>query len=285
MRNEITHVNRPSQGDTLYKALFQGRTDESSLETISSGILACCTNAQRLFEDAKILTNADCFATAHFLLATADEEVGKVYILLDMLRLDFAKHEGELRKLCRAFYDHLSKHAYIDILRFPGIWNWYLHGVKGSFDSERRKYWEGNPESGEPDMPADHLMVREGSLYVEFYSDYSQDVWWTPNNNHSKEMVLGSGPNKIFEGALTRVEKSVAKLEESRDNGLFSPECLQIFHEEFSKVFITSPNTRGEKILDLYNHIFGKLEKKGIQLSTTLRADNALIAWPLYSLL
>lgn len=285
MRNEITHVNRPKQGDTLYKALFQGRTAKSSLKTISSGILACCTNARRLFDDARILTNADRFATAHFLLATADEEVGKVYILLDMLRLDFAKHEGELRKLCGAFYNHLSKHAYTDVLRFPGIWNWDLNGVKGIFGSERRPYWEGNPESGEPDMSADHSMAREGSLYVEFYSGDYEDVWWTPDNNHSKGMVLGGGPTGMFGGALNYVEKSVAKLEESRDNRLFSLECLEIFHEEFSKVFITSLRTRGEEILDLYNPIFGKLEKIGIQLSTTLRADNALIAWPLYSLL
>lgn len=285
MRNKITHVNRPRQGDTLYKALFQGRTAESSLKTISSGILACCTNARRLFDDAKILADADRFATAQFLLATADEEVGKVYILLDMLRLDFARHEGELRKLCKAFYNHLSKHAYIDVLRFPRIWNWDLHGVKGRFDSERKNWWEGNPESGEPDMPADHSMVREGSLYVEFCSGDYQDVWGAPDNNDSKGMVLGWGTKRMFGGALTCVEKSVAKLEESRDNGLFSPECLEIFHEEFSKVFITSSNTRGEEILDLYNPIFTKLEKIGIQLSTTLRADNALIAWPLYSLL
>jgi len=284
MRNEITHVNRPSQGDTLYKALFQDRTDESSLETISSGILACCTNARRLFDDAKILTNADRFATAHFLLATADEEVGKVYILLDMLRLDFAKHEGELRKLCRAFYDHLSKHAYTDVLRFPGIWNWDLNGVKRRFKSERKNWWEGNPESGEPSMPADHLMVREGSLYVEFSSYGYEDVWLVPSNNLIKGMVLGWGP-RMRGGALNCMEKSVAKLEESRDNGLFSPECLQVFHEEFSKRFITSLNTMSEEILDLYNPIFRKLQKIGIQLSTTLRADNALIAWPLYSLL
>jgi len=285
MRNR----NRPLQGNTLYKALFQSRTDESSLKTISSGILACCTNARRLFDDAKTLTNADRFATAQFLLATADEEIGKVYILLDMLRLDFAKHEGELRKLCGAFYNHLSKHAYTDVLRFPGIWNRALHGVKRRFDSERRKWSEGNPESGEPDMPADHLMAREGSLYVEFYSDGYEDVWWVPDNNHSKGMVLGRGPKRMWGGTLNYVEKSVAKLEESRDNRLFSPECLQIFHEEFSKVFITSSGsglaTSGKKICDLYHPIFERLEKIGLQLSATLRADNALIAWPLYPLL
>lgn len=40
------------------------------------------------------------------------EEIGKVFILLDMIKLDFAKHESTLRRLCRAFHNHGVKLAY-----------------------------------------------------------------------------------------------------------------------------------------------------------------------------
>lgn len=272
-------VKRPSQSDTLYKALFENRTDESVLDIISSGILALCTNARRLLEDAKILTGADRFATACFLVATSDEEVAKVYILLDMARLDFGKHHGELKKLCRAFYSHLSKHAYIEVTRFGQFWN--MQHVKEVVDMRKVEWWHGNYESGEPDMPAQALMVREGSLYVDF-SDYD-DAWLAPS--YSKEMVLGWGSEEgRIGGSLNDLEKSIVRLEQTRDAGLFSLECLQILHEIFSRVFITSKTTR-EEIIALYNHFLKRLKDQGIQLNEVLNNDNALFEWPLYSLI
>lgn len=272
-------IKRPSQSDMLYKALFEERTEESVLNIISSGILALCTNARRLFEDAKILTSAERFTAAQFLLATADEEAAKVYILLDMGCLDFSKHPGELKKLCRAFYSHLSKHAYIEVTRFGKFWN--MEHLKEVLDMERKEYWLGNYESGEPDMPADALMLREGSLYVDF-SSYD-DAWSTPS--YSKEIVLGWGSeeNRIG-GSLNDLQKSIGRLEETRDPGLFSLECLQILHEVFSPIFITLKTTKQE-ICDLYHRFLNRLEDQGIHLSETLRDDNALLEWPLYSLI
>lgn len=274
-----TQVKRPSQRSMLHKALFESRTDESVLKIISSGILALCENARRLLDDAKILTNADRFSAACFLLATADEEAAKVYILLDMARLDFAKHQGELGKLCKAFYNHLSKHAYIETTRFNRLWD--MAHLKKVVEMEKVEWFKGNYESGEPDMPAQALMVREGSLYVDF-SDYD-DAWFTPS--WSKEMVLGWGSEEgRIGGALAEVEGSVRRLEETRDAGLFSLECLQIFHGVFSQVFITS-NTTNKELKALYDHFLKRLEEQGIHLSETLRNDNALLEWPLYSLM
>lgn len=277
-------MKRPSQPDRLYDALFTGRTEDSVVQTLSSGIGALCANARRLFDDAKMLAAEGRFATARFLLAAMDEEAGKVYILLDMARLDFAKHQGELRKLCRAFYNHLLKHAYIEVTRWkPFNETLELYSVQRIFDMAKKEYWEANSASGEPAVPADHLIDREGSLYVDFFSD-GDEIWWTPDNNRSAEGVIGPAPLPVG-GALDRAERSLLKLEEAIKSGLFSPMLLAAFHKEFSTIHIVSLGATNQQVRSSYNRIFERLEVQGVHFDQPLRDDSALIGWPLYSLI
>ena len=102
----------PKPGTKLFENLFTGLEHEETLKRISDGINAVITNAERLLQDVELLVKSDRYASSGFLLATADEEMAKVYILLDMCRLDFTKHENTLKHLCRAFYEHVAKFAY-----------------------------------------------------------------------------------------------------------------------------------------------------------------------------
>jgi AbiV family abortive infection protein len=103
----------PKSGLKLYENLFMGMKYEDTIKRISDGLLSINSNASRLIEDVELLVNSNRYSSASFLLATANEEMAKSYILLDMCRLDFTRHENTLKNLCRAFYDHVMKSAYI----------------------------------------------------------------------------------------------------------------------------------------------------------------------------
>ena len=63
------------------------------------------------------LVERERFSRAWFIIATADEELGKCHVLLDCMRLD-VRHSSSLKKLSQAFYDHIDKYAYMRLWRF-----------------------------------------------------------------------------------------------------------------------------------------------------------------------
>ena len=76
-------------------------------------------NIERILCDINYLHADGRIAAASFFLVTADEELAKVFILIDACRLDPARHESVLRSICKAFYSHKLKYAYNAILS-PG---------------------------------------------------------------------------------------------------------------------------------------------------------------------
>src|SRR3989338_726484 len=91
----------------LFDSLFQERNDQETIHIISAGLIAILNNANRLMADVTLLAEAERYSTATFLLTTADEEMAKSYILIDMCRLDFQTYQSVLRRLCQAFYNHI----------------------------------------------------------------------------------------------------------------------------------------------------------------------------------
>jgi AbiV family abortive infection protein len=142
----------PKKWNQLYQNLFERRAPAETLDILSRGLDAVTANAGRLIEDATLLVNAQRYGSASFMLATANEEMAKSYILLDMCRLDFARRQSILSNLCHAFYDHVTKYAYTQIVRFSGFRS--MAHVKQVWDVNLIKWWSsGDVESGEPDMP------------------------------------------------------------------------------------------------------------------------------------
>ena len=105
----------------LFKNLFRKNLGDESFELIAAGLTASRHNAERLLSDVRYLVEAGRLCSARFLLTTAREEIAKSYIFADTCRVDLEKHSSVLRGLCRAFYDHISKHAYLEVLDFPNI--------------------------------------------------------------------------------------------------------------------------------------------------------------------
>lgn len=266
-------AKKPKQGTQLYENLFVSGDTTATLKLLSEGITAILSNAKRLLEDVTLLVNNERYASAGFLLTTTDEELSKVYILLDTCRLDFSRHESVLRALCRAFYDHVAKHAYKVLMRFPNLYD--MSHAKEVWDIEVTRWWPvSDPESGEPDMPHETYFTREMPLYVDFI-EYDRR-WFVPDHDTRKYIFEDHFSDEI----LGKTKEEIELLATNIDIGLFRSECLFILNEIFKKHYITEKTTNDE-IDNLYVAVAHHIEdRQGISLEKFIKS--ALYRWPLY---
>jgi AbiV family abortive infection protein len=264
----------PKPWDQLFDNLFARHEERTSIERISEGLRALVSNASRLLEDVKSLQRTARYSSSAFLLTTADEEMAKCYILLDMCRLDFSRHQSVLKRLCRAFYNHVAKYTYMDLVRNSDIYR-SMDQVKYNWDVQVIKWWPGDVERGEPDMPHDTYFGREMPLYVDFI-DVDQR-WSIPNNDSDKiyffEEFLG-------ESKLTKSEASFLKLKDTQDAGLLGVDALTELHEVFKNQYCNE-STSTETILRLYEDTATRIKNKsGIPVDVFYKS--VLKEWPLY---
>lgn len=262
----------PKPADLLYKNLFLGQTAEQSYQLLSEGLSGCCQNAERLLADAEHLAQADRLCSARFLLTTAREELAKPYILLDACRLDFEKHESVLRALCGAFYNHIAKHAYVELQRFPSLGS--MAEVMDLWKVEVQRWWPTEPESGEPDMPHDTYFDRELPLYVDF-SDYSRS-WLIPDNDAQRAYFMPI----LAETEISRPRELVAALHQAESMGFFTPKCLQVINEVFKNRYVGN-GTMAESIQHLYERVAQKIEKD-FKITAQSFLRSTIVQWPLY---
>lgn len=266
----------PQPGKLLYENLFVRRDRTATLEVLSKGLYAFAQNAYWLLEDAKLLANAERYTRAGFLVATADEEIAKSYIILDACRLNFTLHESPLRRLCRAFYDHVTKHAYNEVVRFGHFHD--MEQVRELFHTELRRWWpSGDIESGEPDMPHDTYFTRQTALYVDFI-DYDQ-AWWVPAPDWGRYRFEQTFGPEVLSGS----RQALNKLLYTRDEGLCKPETLGILNEIFNKHYITE-HTSNNQLFRLYEMVAEKIENV-LGIPHNKFKDSALMEWPLYHFL
>jgi AbiV family abortive infection protein len=265
----------------LFKYLFDGRASDESFRLLTEGISACRQNAERLLSDVKLLVRNGRFASARFLLTTAREEIAKSYILVDMCRLDLGKHAPVLRSLCKAFYDHISKHAYVELHEASCD---SMSDAKQVWEAETQRYWRGDEET--PDMPHDTVFNRELPLYVSYvpnYADYIEEddsSWSVPSDSdHS----LYFDPEECIRGVtlVARTEKLIDAWRQTDNNGLCSSQVLAILNDIF-KLHYIQENTTWEQINKLYKQVAARVAKEtGIAEEKFLAAP--FVGWPLYS--
>lgn len=265
-------VQPPQRARLLFENLFVRREYEATVEVLSEGLLAVLTNAKRLIKDVELFVDAERYASAAILLAAADEEMAKSYILLDATRLDFSRHESVLNRLCLAFYSHVAKYAYNQIIRFPDFADMYH--VKEMWDIHVTRWWPSDFESGEPDMPHATYFERELPLYVDFI-DYDQG-WFIPQKDTRRfifEEMFGSD-------ALSESKKALGRLSSTQKSGLYQPRCLSILNETFRGHYINQ-TTEKVKIDRLVEKTASRIESEmGIARQSFL--ISSLNEWPLY---
>lgn len=262
----------PDRGKTLYGNIFQDHDSDFIINTLSEGIYAVIDNALGLLNDAEILVNAKSFSCAGFLRATADEEMAKVYIIIDMCRLNFDKHESVLIKLCQAFYDHVKKHAYNEVVRFPNVYD--MKHVKEIYEVETIKWFPAGIDSGEPDMPHETVFRREFNLYVDYIG--SDQKWFIPTPD---SCIMG---NDNLEIALRESHEALDKLIYTRDLGLFKAEALGILNDVFKNHYIRE-STKNNELADI-SEKYAKKTNETLGILVEGIAKSTIISWPLYCL-
>lgn len=269
-------IKTPQAGSELYKNIFENKDESIIIQLISDGLIAVINNASRLINDVHLLIDSNRYASARFLLATADEEMAKSYILLDMCRLDFIKYESVLRCLCRAFYDHVLKHAYTRIHRFGRIRD--SKHAREIYELEITKWWPNNdPESGEPDMPHDTYFSREMPLYVD-YIEYDQK-WSIPGNDSEAHYFT----KLIGLDSLSVSEKYLEMLKFTYTAGFFKPQSLTILHDIFKKYYIKE-NLRKNELMEIYHKIDENINSElSIPKGTIFKT--IYFSWPIYDFL
>ncbi len=264
----------PDRKKVLFEFLFnQGR--EEALIRLSSGIQEIIGNASNLLDEADILASANRYDRATFLVATAEEEFGKLYILIDMCRVNFARHEVLLR-LCGVFYSNMIKRTYLDYSStcYPGITT--MADLKHYVDLAKIKWWPGSPEDGDPDMPHETFFLREAKLYVDV-DDYA-DCWVSPDESSRVQWrggVSGFSPTPIEDA-----RKKLDTLKRTRDEEFFATNVLSIINYFMKRLSLTE-KTSTDVITACYEKIGHKLNTEcGIDVSRFIASE--LHNWPLY---
>lgn len=263
---------RPNRVQILFEYLFGGDEDQA-FRRISEGVDAILDNAAILLDEAALLTGANRYERAEFLIGTAQEEMGKAYILLDMCRVDLARRLDVLRRLCRAFYDHVRKHVYFDLSAhsYPGIET--LPEVQHYFRLGAQKWRQGSVEDGEPDMPNDTFFLREANLYVDVGMDAQS---WAVPRHPAKSALFELPWVNPLDDALTALKK----LQGTQRQGLFRAETLRILNGQMRGVSVTE-RTSLDELSALYRGAGEELEAT-VRVPLAAFKESQLHKWPMY---
>ena len=208
------------------------------------------------------------FKVTPFLITTAREELAKAYILADICRLDPEVHGSVIAKLCKAFYSHIAKYAYLDIYEFSKCFG-SMSDIVPVWDIGIRKWWPAS-DSLEPCMPHDVYLLREKPIYVD-YSEWDQD-WLIPSN--AQEAIL-------FENRMWKAPDAEHHLSGWRiamDLNLCSSDAFAAVRACFSNRYI-GKSAKWSDVNAIYERFVAEL---GLQKS--LFATTSLRVWPLYYL-
>ena len=237
----------------------------------ASGIGGGWRNAERLLCDARVMVQAGRLSSARFLVTTAREELAKSPLLVDACMLDFSKHATPLRKMCQAFYDHVAKHAYIELLEETLTDS--MERAGRFWDNAVRRWWpSGDIESGEPDMPHATHFDREFPLYLDF-GDYERR-WLVPNDADQKSRFSWQ-PDPV-----AKAEALIAPWRTADAAGLCTPTVLEIVNSVFKPRYINADTPNAE-----LRRLHSAVEKRVVAetgVSAEAFNDSPLVRWPLY---
>lgn len=256
--------------DELFKNVFAERGPAEICHIVAGGISGAWGNAERLLADARLFVEAGRLSSARFLIATAREELAKAPLLVDACMLDFCRHKTPLLKICQAFYDHIAKHAYIELLEETLTDS--MAKAARFWDLAVKRWWPGGDvEWGEPDMPHATYFDRQFPLYLDF-GDYEQR-WLVPNDADQRSQFTKFDP-------IGKVERLIGPWEKANADGLCSPRILEIINGVFKVRYIKEDTSNAE-----LQRLFAAVEKQVTEetgISSESFTVSPLVRWPLY---
>ena len=267
----MSNVNIFSRDNRLYANIFEHLNYDRSFDIISDGIITISENTNRLFADAQLLINQGRWATATFILSTADEELAKAYILLDMCRLDFSRHRSVIMRLCRSFYDHVIKYAYCQMIRHEKVFDLAKLTDEWEFAVSR---WAPLPEdeSYNPIEIHNTHILREIPLYIDFL-DHDQR-WSKPESDTAQYFYDGLG----FRPSDSQIE--IERLQQTKDSGLFSPNALRIVNQHFRNHFVND-KTPASLVSNVHKKVASQIEEE-LEIAKEKYLESAHNGLPFY---
>jgi AbiV family abortive infection protein len=260
----------PKRGEQLFNNVFADRGPAEICQIVAAGISGAWHNAERLLADARLLVESGRLCSARFLVTTAREELAKAPLLVDACMLDFCKQQTRLRKICQAFYDHIAKHAYVELLEETLTDS--MEKAAKFWDLAVKRWWPGGDvESGEPDMPHATCFDREFPLYIDF-GDYEQR-WLVPTDADQCYQFKNLEP-------IAKVERLLGRWKKAGADGLCSPRILEIINAVFKSRYIKEDTSNAE-----LQRLFAAVEKQVIGetgISSESFTVSPLVRWPLY---
>ena len=267
---------RPENWLVLLHTCESARANGKLFEFIAGGISACVRNAESLAGDLTLLLANKRSAAAQFIYATCMEEMGKAFILLDMVRAD-CRPGGRLKHLCRAFYNHLNKYGYARTVHFPGAGR--MEDALALYKLELIEYWPNrDPESGEPALPADGFAHRECAIYVDWV-EFDGRWFFPPDSSLAKYFADAWIPGHPSPAEET-VNELLGPLLRADTEGLFSAESLQIVREEFSPHYLSA--TSDERIRQILIGLEERFVQAGSRVTPQTLSAN-FMRFPLYA--
>jgi len=269
-----TKPTSPEPSLRLFEEIFEDTDASAIAAVVADGVHALIANIDRLVSDVDCLVTQQRFASASFLLATAEEELAKVFILIDACRLDVSQHQSVQRRLCRAFYNHIFKHAYNGVRRHPNIES--MAEALDLWKLEVKRWWPGspNPEYAEPALPHDTFFDREAPLYVDW--DYLAKLWVTPTHGTNALKFQ----KKYGEDDLESLTSELKGVKAAFSNGLLSATAFKVLNDIYASTYVKETTD---------NSVINKLEAKLVEsLSAKLAVSqeeiiaSPLVGWPLY---
>ncbi len=276
-------ARQPNRDDEFFERMFAHGNQDRSLALIAGGLSAILDHVGELLAEVECLVDHERFARARFLISTADEELGKCHVLLDCARLDVQVHESALKKLSRAFYDHVDKYAYMRLWRFAGSgrfpW-WRMDEALKVFNVDRVKFWKATGQAeeppDEPDMPHDTYFSREMNLYVDLLES---GAWWAapaadPYARHQFESLNGE-----FE-LRNQTKSHLDALDTLRKGQAITAQALLVLNSIWAKNYVNRDTPR-EKLDALWRKT-AKAVSGVCSLNEGALLASPLCFWPCY---
>lgn len=220
-------------------------SDTALFEQVATGLGLIITNARRLYESARALSEGKHFHGAHVLEALSKEEASKYLILVDAIRCPRAPGKNFTEQLGR-FNSHLVKGLYAEAYWMrPAT----LEQLQDYLQHYREDFYLDGPNDVDWIFRNDILRRREEALYVDYVAHGEDHTWSDPG--YAMDFYNPTDTGSLLIAGLLH------------DVGMSTPNALAVVAEIWRTVAIL-PRTHWSEIRKLNIRTLECLNSKGL---------------------
>lgn len=243
--------------------------DERLFVEVSDGISLIVQNIVELVEAAEILRRQGQYRVANAIYAAAEEEAGKVLVLIDLIRCPIASEWKDAKnRIARRCYDHVAKRIYAKMCWAIGIQS--FEELQQHVEMESWEYHLDGPNDVDWIFSNAIKSEREGSLYV----DYVQDITEEPS-----KFLWRQPPDPLWKSSWHRVPDAVDLVQALVKVGAVSPDGLAVIADVWRK-FEPNVKTNRAEVSNIIEDTLEKLAKLGGGIKYREASNFIVRHWP-----